>query len=223
MSMRESKSWSLLTGAGILFLLTVVYIAMMGETLVNQPRWFLIPGITISCTMIIVILSVAISDSPVFVRGVIAMFLGIPCLIAATYFFTLAFDSISTNIDEESVEVEIPITVKNKEYVKITAAHIPSTDFPNMTRVFVDDEKDLAVYIDTTYQPSVPDVDTEVVFVDGSIGVVVDVDKDGFYVKQDKNTVTHGFSGTEVVTDSSKYLGFVSSMDKDGIIYCVAY
>lgn len=124
----------------------------------------------------------------------------------------------------------LTITVKamNREnvyesFVTVTAAHIPESNFIGMKKVYEDSEKDVAVYINPEYVPKIPKVGTKVSSSCGISGKVVNTDDFGFFIEQSTQVASPGDSGAKVYSEDGEYLGFVSYLSQNGLVYCVAF
>ena len=113
----------------------------------------------------------------------------------------------------------------NSDYIMVTAAHIDGNDFKGYKRIYTDEDRDLAVYINQTYKPYHPEPETTVASADFVIkGTIVSTDVDGFFFEPDDNSkIKKGISGTKIYDDEGKYLGFISYVNESGEVYCLSY
>lgn len=113
----------------------------------------------------------------------------------------------------------------NTDYIMVTAAHIDGNDFKGYKRIYTDEDKDLAVYINQNFKPHHPEPETIVASADFVIkGTVISTDVDGFFFEpEDNSKIKKGISGTKIYDDEGKYLGFISYVNESGEVYCLSY
>lgn len=111
----------------------------------------------------------------------------------------------------------------SSDYVLVTAAHIPESYYPEYEQVYVEPDKDVAVYINKEYKPDIPKKE-DTVYIDNVKGKVIDTDDYGCYIElDDLSIVKQGLSGTRVFSADNLYIGFVSACNKDKVIYCLCF
>lgn len=106
--------------------------------------------------------------------------------------------------------------------VYITANHINSDSLRGVTKLYGDDEYDVAYYRKNGYVYKIPNKGTKVKYAGGTGVVDVALDDMRFYViPAEESEVYKGLSGTRVKTILGEEIAFISSY-VDGKLVCVS-
>ena len=115
-------------------------------------------------------------------------------------------------------------SVSSKDYILAAPAHVAESEYPGYIRVYEDTDRDLALYLDTEYVPTLPDIGTHVSSASGAVsGIVSELDTYCFYfIPDDGVSIMKGDSGLGMYADDS-YVGYISSIDMSGRVKVICY
>lgn len=135
---------------------------------------------------------------------------------AVALLIILSFSSLCACGVEESI---IP-----KDYILAAPAHVAESNYPGYVKVYEDTDRDLALYLDTEYEPTLPDVGTHVSSASGAVsGTVSEQDTYYFYfIPDDGVSIMKGDSGLGMYVDGA-YVGYISSIDMSGRVKVICY
>lgn len=104
----------------------------------------------------------------------------------------------------------------------ITAAHIPQSDFPYLTQIYVDTTRDTAYYLRRNYEYTVPEIGAQV-YINGASCIVESIEPGiGFYVRVGNDmSVYRGMSGSRVCNNKGEEFAFVSKLKGRSHLLCI--
>lgn len=104
----------------------------------------------------------------------------------------------------------------------VTAAHLPTSNFPNATCVWSDTNTDRAVYVKNDYTPTTEvTVGSRVTFGEYK-GTIASYDDQGIVIKLEGSLAKHGMSGTPVYYNDTPVAFISKALDVD-IVYAVFF
>ena len=135
---------------------------------------------------------------------------------AVALLIILSFSSLCACGVEESI---IP-----KDYILAAPAHVAESDYPGYVKVYEDTDRDLALYLDTEYEPPLPAAGTHVSSASGSVsGTVSELYTYYFYfIPDDGVSIMKGDSGLDMYAYGA-YVGYISSIDMSGRVKVICY
>lgn len=111
----------------------------------------------------------------------------------------------------------VSLTPATEVYKQV--AHIPSTEYSNMTLIYTDSNNDVNYYIAKDSIPILCPGDT-VHLTDGTELLLLDTSVSGFYLSVDGVTVRAGMSGDPIWYDN-EIIGYISQLQGSQTLYCI--
>lgn len=104
----------------------------------------------------------------------------------------------------------------------VTAAHLPTSYFPNATCVWSDTNTDRAVYVKNDYTPTTEVIIGSRVTFGEYKGTITSYDDQGIVIKLEGSLAKHGMSGTPVYYNDTPVAFISKALDVD-IVYAVFF